>query len=97
MVEEPVAELSDGSFLFDAEETVSDAFDTVGFEDPEEDDRFLNLQLGEWTYEHFSEIPEVGDSFSYAGLTVTVAEMEDKRILKLRLEAPAPEKGGEEA
>ena len=97
VVEEPVAELSDGSFLFDAEETVSDAFDTVEFEDPEEDDRFLNLQLGEWTYEHFSEIPEVGDSFSYAGLTVTVAEMEDKRILKLRLEAPAPEEGGEEA
>lgn len=94
VVEETVAELAEGIYEFDAEETVSDAFDTMQFDAYEEDDdedRFINLQLCEWMYEHFPSIPEVGESFVYAGLTVTCAEMEDKRILKVRLELPAEE------
>lgn len=94
VVEETVSELAEGVFEFDAEETVSDAFDTMQFdayEEEEDEDRFINLQLCEWMYEHFPSIPEVGESFVYAGLTATCAEMEDKRILKVRLELPAQE------
>ncbi len=89
VVEETVSELGAGLYLFDAEETVSDAFDTVEFDDPEEDERFMNLQLGEWAYEHFSAIPSEGNSFGYHGLKLTVAEMEHNRILKVCLDLTA--------
>ena len=80
----------------DAEETVSDVFEHLGFEDPEENEELVNTQMGEWAYEQFTAIPQVGESFSYHDLTVTVDEMEHNRILKLKVAlSPAQEEGGE--
>ena len=75
----------DGSFTFDAEVDIEDAFDFMGYEDPDEFD-FAHKLLGEWTYEHFDRLPEAGDSFRYNGLLVTVRSVEHRRILKLRIE-----------
>ena len=70
----------------DSEETLADVFDTIGFEDPDEDDKdTANLLLGEWVYEHFSTIPNEGDSFDYYSLRVTVNEMEHNRILNVKI------------
>ena len=56
----------------------------------------VNTQMGEWAYEQFTAIPQVGESFSYHNLTVTVDEMEHNRILKLKVAlSPAQEEGGE--
>ncbi len=98
VVEEPIAELGGGVFRVDAEETVSDVFEHLGFEDPEEDETLINTQMGEWAYEQFTAIPQVGESFSYHNLSVTVDEMEHNRILKLKV-ALLPEngEGGENA
>ncbi len=98
VVEEPIAELGGGVFRVDAEETVSDVFEHLGFEDPEEDEELVNTQMGEWAYEQFTAIPRMGESFSYHGLTVTVDEMEHNRILKLKVSLPEEkEEGGEDA
>ena len=98
VVEEPIADLGDGAFRVDAEETVSDVFEHLGFEDPEEDEELVNTQMGEWAYEQFTAIPRVGESFSYHGLSVTVDEMEHNRILKLKVTLSGKEKeGGEDA
>ena len=98
VVEEPIAELGDGVLRVDAEETVSDVFEHLGFEDPEEDEELVNTQMGEWAYEQFTAIPRVGESFSYHGVSVTVDEMEHNRILKLKVELlPEKEEGGEDA
>ncbi|MCR5664741.1 MAG: hemolysin family protein [Oscillospiraceae bacterium] len=98
VVEEAVVSLQDGSFRVDAEESVSDVFETIGFEDPEEDEELVNTRMGEWAYEQFTAIPAVGDSFAYHGLRVTVSEMEHNRILKLTVTPPAgAEEGGEDA
>ena len=96
VVEEPIVDLPDGALRVDAEETVSDVFEHLGFEDPEEDEELVNTQMGEWAYEQFTAIPRVGESFSYHDLTVTVDEMEHNRILKLKVALlPAQEEGGE--
>ena len=96
VVEEPIVELEDGVLRVDAEETVSDVFEHLGFEDPEENEELVNTQMGEWAYEQFTAIPQVGESFSYHNLTVTVDEMEHNRILKLKVAlSPAQEEGGE--
>ncbi len=76
---------ADGSFSFDAEVDIEDAFAFMDYEDPDEFD-FEHKLLGEWTYEQFDRLPECGDSFDYNGLRVTVEEMEQRRVLKLRIE-----------
>ena len=98
VVEEPVVELGEGVYEVDAEESVTDVFETVGFEDPEEDEELVNTRMGEWAYEQFTAIPKVGDSFRYHALEVTVSAMEHNRIRKLKVTLlPEEEEGGEEA
>lgn len=94
---EPITELGDGEYIVDAEESVTDVFDRIGFEDPEEDEELVNTLMGEWAYEQFAVMPKVGDSFDYHGITVTVSGMEHNRILDLKVHyVPASEEGGEE-
>ena len=98
VVEEAVVELGDGVYQVDAEESVTDVFEQLGFEDPEEDEELVNTRMGEWAYEQFTAIPRPGESFRYHGLTVTVAEMEHNRILKLKVSlSPETAEGGEDA
>lgn len=86
----------DGSFSFDAEVDIEDAFSFMDYEDPDQFD-FEHKLLGEWTYEQFDKLPEQGDSFTYNGLLVTVEELEQRRIRKLHIAPAAVEEGGAEA
>ena len=97
VVEEPVVELGGGLYEVDAEESVSDVFEELGFEDPEENEELVNTRMGEWAYEQFTAIPRVGERFVYHGLSVTVSAMEHNRIRKLRVERTDEEEGGGEA
>lgn len=97
VVEESFIELGDGVYQVDADESVSDAFERLGFEDPEEDEELVNTLMGEWAYEQFSAIPKVGDSFRYHNVEVTVSAMVHNRIMKLKIKVlPEEEKGGGE-
>ena len=98
VVEETVVDLPDGSVEADADESVSDVFEHMEFEDPEEDEELVNTLMGEWAYEQFTAIPRPGDSFRYHDLVITVSKMEHNRILKLIVaRKPEHEEGGEEA
>ena len=85
VVEESVVELGDGVYMVDADESVSDVFEQLGFEDPEADEELVNTLMGEWAYEQFSAIPKVGDSFCYHQVQVTIASMVHNRIMKLKV------------
>ncbi len=89
VVEEPIVELGGGVYEIDAEESVSDAFDRMGFEDPEEDEELVNTLMSEWAYQQFPSIPKVGDRFEYHGVVVTVSAMEHNRILTLKAAVPS--------
>lgn len=96
VVEESFVELGDGVYQVDADESVSDAFERLGFEDPEEDEELVNTLMGEWAYEQFSAIPKVGDSFRYHNVEVTVSAMVHNRIMKLKITMlPEKKEGGE--
>ena len=97
VVEEPVVELGEGEYQVDAEESVTDVFETLGFEDPEENEELVNTRMGEWAYEQFTAIPRVGESFRYHDLMVTVSAMEHNRIRKLHVKLQPEEEGGAEA
>ncbi len=97
VVRVPVKELEKGLYQIDSDESVSDAFETIGFDDPEENEDFVNTLMGEWAYEQLGTIPGVGDQFRYHGLWVTVSEMDHNRIKKLTLRhLPGAQRGGEE-
>ena len=96
VVEENFVELGDGIYMVGADESVTDVFEQLGFEDPEEDEELVNTLMGEWAYEQFSAIPKVGDSFRYHRVQVTVAAMTHNRILKLKVALlPETEEGGQ--
>ena len=98
VVEEPVVELAEGVFQVDADESVTDVFEQLDFEDPEEDEELVNTLMGEWAYEQFTAIPKPGDSFRYHTLEVTVSAMEHNRIRKLKVtRLPETGEGGEPA
>jgi len=96
VIEEPMVEIGDGVYEVGADETVSDVFDRLGYEDPENDEELVNTLMGEWAYEKFDTIPKPGDSFRYHQVLVTVKDMNHNRIMKLTVALlPAEEEGGE--
>lgn len=98
IVEEAVVELGNGLYVVDAEESVTDVFEQLGFEDPEADEELVNTRMGEWAYEQFTAIPAEGESFRYHSLLVTMSELEHNRIRKLTVQLlPEDEEGGDEA
>ena len=97
VVEEPIIEISEGVYEVDADESVSDVFERIGYEDPEENEELINTLMGEWAYEQFTAIPQPGDSFRYHRVSVTVMGMEHNRILKLRVTLLPEDEGGEPA
>ena len=97
VVEEPIIEVSKGVFEVDADESVSDVFERLEYEDPEQNEELINTLMGEWAYEQFTAIPQPGDSFRYHRVSVTVFGMEHNCILKLRVTLLPEEKEGEPA
>ncbi len=57
------------------------------------DDSFISTDsksVGGWVIEQFGNIPKAEEQFSYRDLKVIVQEVEDNRVLKIRLEIQAP-------
>ncbi len=99
-VEEYFQPLGGGRYELDARLDVAEAFELLGFEDPEDDDGLLHKSLSEWTLEHFQLMPAQRDTFTYHGLEFTISDVFQHRIRKLTarfLPEAAPAEGGEEA
>ncbi len=93
VVETAIQDQGDGSFLVDADEPVADVLDEIEFEYPDEDkEEFLNKRIGEWVYEQFTNVPRVGDSFTYRDLVLSVARMEHNRIRRVIIRHQTEEK-----
>ena len=109
VVEESFVPLGGGRYEVDAEMTVGEVFDRLDYTDPEDDEELQYKLLGEWTYEQFSYIPREREGFRYHRLDVRIADMKQKRIVKLIVRLlpeetdeaapkdPAPANGGETA
>ena len=97
VVEESMTALGNDEYSVSADEHVSDTFEEIGFEDPEDDEELVDTVLGAWAYENFGSIPQEGDSFLYHNLKVTAEKMDHNRIVRLKLTIlPKEEEGGAE-
>ncbi len=93
VIEEPFREAGEGVWDVDAEMTVSDVFELLEFDDPEDNESFTNKLMGEWAYEQFAAIPKVEAGFEYHSVSVRVTEMSHNRIMRL---TACLKQGGEE-
>ena len=98
VVEETVTDLSENACLADADESVSDIFEHLDYEDPEHNDELVDTRLGEWAYTKFDTVPVQGDSFRYHDLVITAYKMDGARILTLKIvKDPEPAEGGQKS
>lgn len=99
VVEEFFHPLGGGRYELDARLNVAEAFENLGFEDPEDDEELLHKSLAEWTLEQFELMPAQRDCFAYHGLEFTVSDVYRHRIRKLtaRLLPEESAEGGSDA
>ena len=97
-IREPLIKIAEDTYIVSGDETVLDAFNFMEFEDPDErenEDRFTNLLVSDWVFEHFTEIPTRGQQFEYYNLTVKVSDIRHNRIYKVQMEVRhEPEQDG---
>ncbi len=86
VIEEPIVKLGDNVYEVDAGEAVETLFEFIEYEDPEENEDFVNMPISEWVLSTFHAVPEEQDMFVYHHLHVTISEMNHNRILKVRVE-----------
>jgi len=90
-----IVSLGDGAFDVSAMMQVEDAFEEIGFEDPEKRD-LSHKTLGDWVYEQSEGIPSEGDWFEYCGMKVTVSKQVDRRLLRVTMQLPEKPEGESE-
>ncbi len=82
--EDDIKEISDTVFEFDGDLTIDDFCDALGLsEDEFECD---SDTAGGWALEHFETYPASGDNFEDEGLKVTILQINERRVEKLRVE-----------
>ena len=95
VVKESITELGNNEYSASADEHVSDIFEEIGFEDPEDNEELVDTVLGAWAYENFGAIPHEGESFLYHNLKIAVEKMDHNRIVRLKIAIlPEQEEGG---
>ena len=80
-VEEEIVERSDGVYELDGDMVIGDFIELAGIN--EDDFDFESETVGGWTIEMFGAFPEVGESFEYEDMSVTVLEMDGLRVEKV--------------
>jgi len=99
IVVEDFVKLGQGQYLASADMTMGEIFQRMDYEPGEDDETLEYKRASEWAFEQLGHVPEVGESFTYKTVTVSVARMRMNRIVQLCLTVQEPEspKGGEDA
>lgn len=93
-VEDPFKYLGDGVYESSGEMQVKDVLDAVGYEDYDRDE-FGHKTMNAWALENFDYVPAKDSQFTYADMTVTVADIENMRINKLIIKRELTETDGQ--
>ena len=92
VIEQEVVARAEGEYELDGGMSIYDFLELVGI--PEEDFEAESDTVGGWTVERFGDFPKKGDSFRYENVTLTVLEMDGRRVEKVlaKIEPAAEEK-----
>lgn len=87
-VEHEVVRRETGEYELDGSMVIDDFLELLGID--EDSFEAESGTVGGWTVESFGAFPKVGDSFRYENLTVTVLEMDGRRVEKVLVKADEP-------
>lgn len=94
-IEEEFTQLSDEKAIVDGDMRIYDFFDEVEVDDRDYDED--NATVGGWAMDMLDGNPEIGASFSYKNLTLTVKKLDGRRIEELSVTiTPEPEEENQE-
>ena len=83
-IEPEIVELCDGRFEIDGDMRIEDFFSEVDFDDRDFDDD--NTTVGGFVVELLGRYAEVGDVVTYENIEFTILEVEERRVLKLKVQ-----------
>ncbi len=78
-----IKELGDDTYIVDGNASVSEAFETFGIKDEEEN--FEASTMSGWVIEHLGEIPTAGTKFEYANMQVEILKSTVKKVLQIKI------------
>ena len=87
-VEHEVVRRDTGEYELDGAMVIDDFLELLGID--EDSFEAESGTVGGWTVESFGAFPKAGDSFRYENLTVTVLEMDGRRVEKVLVKADEP-------
>lgn len=87
-VYEEVQQLSDTSYELDGDMSVSDLIDLMDWDEDEWE--FDSDTVGGWCIEMIEGYPQEGDNFDYENVHITVLEMANLRVDRIRLDQDVP-------
>ena len=64
--------------------------------DMEEDEESESVSVGGWVLEQLGKMAEVGDTFEYKNLSVTVTDVEQRRVIEISVKVEEPKEENEE-
>ena len=82
--EDDIKEISDTVFEIDGDISIDDLCELINISEDEFDTE--SDTAGGWALEHFEEYPENGSTFEDYGYKVTILQIDERRVEKLRLE-----------
>lgn len=88
-IEQDFFPLEPGVYSVSGDLNVYETLEMIGYDIRDFDSEYPSM--GGWALEMFERVPAVGDSFTHDGITVTVSEMEEQRILRLTVAYPTGE------
>lgn len=91
--EQLVVKKSDTLYEVKAEIELDELFDIMDIDLDIPEDAY---SLGSWMYSKIEDIPEIGDMYQYHNLIFTIIEVEDRRIIRVKIEVVEPENVPEE-
>ncbi len=91
--EQLVVKKSDTLYEVKAEIELDELFDIMDIDLDIPEDAY---SLGSWMYSKIEDIPEIGDMYQYHNLIFTIIEVEDRRIIRVKIGVVEPENAPEE-
>ena len=79
-----ITKTTENSYVVNGDTNISDFVENLGLNEKDIDTDYD--YVSGWVLEILGHIPEVGESFTFSDLKVTVTEMDDNRVVKLRID-----------
>ena len=83
-VEEEITQKDEDTYIVDGDMNIYDLFDLLDFEDKDFESEYETV--GGWCTEVLNKFPEVNDTFTYKHFKLTILEVDDVRVEKVKVE-----------